>query len=672
LTLMPAAAYNQAMHVKHKRNWLTAALGIGGGWLLTLLVGWPSLAYPLGRDNGIFAYTGWAMLRGQVPYINFWEHKTPLIFFIYAAIMKLFGATEAGVRIGDLVYTLLVIPFLYLLVDNLFGRRAATFAALTWAVFHTAVNTLYFWSGAESETFMVLPIILATYCYRRAEQQDAHRALGANRSSPLQGSQGGRGELRFAATPQPYHTRWGWMVATGFFAGVAVMIKVTAVVGLSGLALYALLDGQRGSAWWAWAGATLRRLGLTLLGFALALVPFVLYFVANRALAEAIDVSIIANFFYGGAGNSLTVAGGDLLGRIGADLIGLRFYYVLPAIALIYIVVRERSRAALLVALWLAATFGMTWIQGRLWPYHYIGTLVPLSILCGFIIDRALCEIATHPQSLPAGEEINPSPIGGGGERVRSTANTRPQPLPTGGEINPSPIGGGGERGSSATDTHPQPLPTGGEINPSPIGEGGDRARAAPLTGYVATAVLLLALALWSLAPGNGTETFYSWDRYLQYQSGKITQRQYYADFHRGTYDYLPNRDAGEYIGAHTTPGQTALVWAVDPLVNLIAGRLAPGRFIYNYPIVAEEVPVAARDRYKQIFMQELDRNRPQIIAVAEGDTSPITPRDSLSLLADFPAFGAVLTNEYHLVKEIPPGPNKGETFLIYERNVKP
>ncbi len=633
---MPTAAYNRAMRVNLKQNWLTAALGIGGGWLLTLLVGWPSLAYPLGRDNGIFAYTGWAMLRGQVPYINFWEHKTPLIFFIYAAIMKLFGATEAGVRVGDLAYTLLVIPFLYLLVNNLFGRRAAAFAVVTWAVFHTAVNTLYFWSGAESETFMVLPIILATYCYRRAEQQEA--ALGPNNGSPLRTNEPGGAESAQVSTLLPYRTHWGWMLAAGFFAGVAAMIKVTAFVGLSGLVLYALFSKQRGGKWRPWLVATLQRLGLALLGFSLAVIPFVIYFVANHALAEAIDVSIVANFFYGGAGSSLTVAGADLLGRIGADLIGLRFYYVLPAIALIYALLRERSRAVLLVALWLVGAFGMTWIQGRLWPYHYIGTLVPLAILCGFIIDRALREIAIR-------------------------ANAHPLPLPAGGEAR------------SAPSAHPLPLPAGGETSPrayansSPQEGGWEGVWVRPLLGYVVVTGLLLGLALWSLAPGNGTETFYSWDRYLQYQTGKITQRQYYGDFHRGNFDYLPNRDAGEYIGAHTSAGQTALVWAVDPLVNLIAGRLAPGRFIYNYPIVAEEVPVAARDRYKQIFMQELERNPPQIIAVAEGDSSPITPLDSLQLLADFPAFGAVLTNDYHLVTEIAQSPNHGETFLMYERN---
>jgi hypothetical protein len=602
--------------------------------------------------------------------------------------MKLFGATEAGVRLGDLSYTMLVIPFLYLLVNNLFGRRAALFATLTWALFHTAVNTLYFWSGAESETFMVLPLILATYCYRRAEQKDANPAnnvaaqiiapnpdpvtsVGAQFIAPhLQGGQDGvEGVINHAPTENvaartsTSRIGWPWLVATGFFVGIGVMIKVTEFVGVGGLVIYALITTLRDYTGWTRLTVLLQRLGLALLGFVLAVLPFVLYFVLNHALAEAIDVSIVANFFYGGAGNSLTVAGSDLLGRIGDDLFGLRFYYVLPALALLYALLRERSRELMLVALWLAGTFGMTWIQGRLWPYHYIGTLVPLAILCGFILDRAVREIdARTAAPVPPTPTLNatPLPLGGagGGSVPLTTAQVPPTPTP-----NATPLPSGGAGGGSVPPDIDPPLtpPSGRGIMPT--------ARGMRFAGYVAVAMIALGLALWSLLPNNGTETFYSWDRYLQYQSGKISQRQYYADFHRGTYDYLPNRDAGEYIGAHTQPGQTALVWAVDPLVNLIAGRLAPGRFIYNYPIVAEEVPEAARDQYKQIFLDEFNRNPPQIIAVAENDTSPITPQDSLALLATFPAFGQILTKDYHLVTEIPQSPNHGETFLMYERN---
>ena len=36
-------------------------------------------------DKEIFTYTGWAISKGLVPYRDFFDHKPPLIFFIYFA-----------------------------------------------------------------------------------------------------------------------------------------------------------------------------------------------------------------------------------------------------------------------------------------------------------------------------------------------------------------------------------------------------------------------------------------------------------------------------------------------------------------------------------------------------------------------------------------------------------
>src|SRR5258708_16405005 len=35
-------------------------------------------------DKEIFTYTGWAISKGLVPYRDFFDHKPPLIFFIYS------------------------------------------------------------------------------------------------------------------------------------------------------------------------------------------------------------------------------------------------------------------------------------------------------------------------------------------------------------------------------------------------------------------------------------------------------------------------------------------------------------------------------------------------------------------------------------------------------------
>ena len=42
-------------------------------------------------DKEIFTYTGWAISKGLVPYRDFFDHKPPLIFFIYFTGLRLGG-----------------------------------------------------------------------------------------------------------------------------------------------------------------------------------------------------------------------------------------------------------------------------------------------------------------------------------------------------------------------------------------------------------------------------------------------------------------------------------------------------------------------------------------------------------------------------------------------------
>ena len=37
-----------------------------------------------GTDNGVFLYGGQQLLAGKTPYLDFWDHKGPLIYFINA------------------------------------------------------------------------------------------------------------------------------------------------------------------------------------------------------------------------------------------------------------------------------------------------------------------------------------------------------------------------------------------------------------------------------------------------------------------------------------------------------------------------------------------------------------------------------------------------------------
>jgi 4-amino-4-deoxy-L-arabinose transferase-like glycosyltransferase len=56
-----------------------------------------------GRDSGVFLYSGWRIVNAEVPYVNFWDHKPPLIYFINALGLALSGNSRWGVWLLELV-----------------------------------------------------------------------------------------------------------------------------------------------------------------------------------------------------------------------------------------------------------------------------------------------------------------------------------------------------------------------------------------------------------------------------------------------------------------------------------------------------------------------------------------------------------------------------------------
>ncbi len=70
---------------------------------LALLFGWFSLAYPFGRDQGLFAYIGRAWFeRGEIPYRDAIEHKPPGIFVVHGLLVTIFGPSMWPIRLLDL------------------------------------------------------------------------------------------------------------------------------------------------------------------------------------------------------------------------------------------------------------------------------------------------------------------------------------------------------------------------------------------------------------------------------------------------------------------------------------------------------------------------------------------------------------------------------------------
>jgi hypothetical protein len=71
---------------------------------ISFIIGAPSLLYPFGRDQGIHAYVGAAILDGNLPYRDVFVQKGPFGFLIHALITGLTGPTLWGIRLFDLVW----------------------------------------------------------------------------------------------------------------------------------------------------------------------------------------------------------------------------------------------------------------------------------------------------------------------------------------------------------------------------------------------------------------------------------------------------------------------------------------------------------------------------------------------------------------------------------------
>jgi len=66
-----------------------------------LLVRLPSLAQPMGADQGLYAYVGERILVGDVPYRDAWDQKPPAIHFTYA-LLRLVWRSDAVVAAATL------------------------------------------------------------------------------------------------------------------------------------------------------------------------------------------------------------------------------------------------------------------------------------------------------------------------------------------------------------------------------------------------------------------------------------------------------------------------------------------------------------------------------------------------------------------------------------------
>lgn len=117
------------------------------------------------RDEGTYAYYGKLLLEGKTPYKDFYEQKFPGIFYFYASMVALFGATVKGLHLGFMVLNIATIVILFFASKRLFNPYAASITAITFAIVSLTPNLSGFTVQGEHGVAFFVSLGILAYTY---------------------------------------------------------------------------------------------------------------------------------------------------------------------------------------------------------------------------------------------------------------------------------------------------------------------------------------------------------------------------------------------------------------------------------------------------------------------------------------------------------------------------
>jgi hypothetical protein len=337
----------------------------------------PSLFYPLARDQGVFAYVGSVILKGDWPYRDVWEVKPPGIYYTYAAILAATGPSMGGIRAFDLMAAVATALLLAAALWRLVAVEAAWLGALLYAALYLRLG---FWGMAQAESYANLctAVALCAWLVPR-DGATGRRGDGGTVTGPVPGPEGRtRGEGLDQVAPSP-HRPVAPSLAAGAATAAAMLLKVTALPPLAAaLGVVSLLRIRREG-----GRRELQRLALYLLGL---LVPLVWVAIAMaRSGAGAAYLDIQRGFVAGYVAMPMSASG--------AAAAGWRYFwrlYWLPAALAGGGLLAARTSARLLLLAWLWASIASVAMQHKYFGYHWTPVLMPLAALAGVALADAL------------------------------------------------------------------------------------------------------------------------------------------------------------------------------------------------------------------------------------------------------------------------------------------
>ena len=323
------------------RRWLAIA-GASGVLLFVALVRLPD---PIMDDQALFLLGAKALAQGDALYRDFWDLKPPGVFLWYWLAGSLFGYTEIGLHIFDLLWMTIACALLAGAVAPSSGVLRATWTGLAMLAMYLLALDEWFWGQVEAAVLLPLTLVFL-------------------------------GLVRLQVSSRPSI----WACAAGFGAGTALVFKP-----YLGLILAALM-----LTWLLW-GSKRKRRHLLLIG-ASAAVPILalsVWFVTKGAWFEAFETLVLVPVQLATA-SSPHHRLGLLLWNVGHFLEHLLPFVVVGIVGLIISVrdlkgdgpSREQQFLLRLSIAWGIGALAAILIQVRsYWSHHFLLMLPVLAVM---------------------------------------------------------------------------------------------------------------------------------------------------------------------------------------------------------------------------------------------------------------------------------------------------
>lgn len=287
-----------------------------------------------GNDSAYFMMTGRQVLYGDIPYLDFFDMKGPMIFFINALGLSIYDE-----RIGIFILQCIFFVFTSILMYILGRLFSSSKKSLVGVLLGMLILSITFSGGNFTEEyslpFVLLPLILCCY----------HLNQGAIEHPPT------------------------ICLIYGICFGLLVMTRLTNAAIIMGIVLFYviyLLNNKK-------IANLLKNAFMFLAGMIIAFIPFIIYFCANNAFEEMIRGTFVLPYLYSQNGVSV---------RSSADWfkVILKLSPAIFSLAVsLFLWVKNNKKWAALVFLCSLFTI-ICFIQGEGYT-HYFGMTVPIFLL---------------------------------------------------------------------------------------------------------------------------------------------------------------------------------------------------------------------------------------------------------------------------------------------------